>query len=77
LRKIVHGLGGERAPRLGLELARGGRYCSIFWRAPSIVYFSVYSRCFTSNDQLDLAPLIDAVAGAVLGGLRKRNWLSQ
>jgi len=53
------------------------RYCSIFWRAPSIVYFSVYSRCFHEHDQLDLATLVHAMPERFLAGFRNRNWLSQ
>src|SRR5262249_34994063 len=53
------------------------RYCSIFWRAPSIVYFSVYSRCFTSMISSISRRWYTRLPERFLAGFRKRNWLSQ
>src|SRR6267154_698342 len=53
------------------------RYCSIFWRAPSIVYFSVYSRCFTSMISSISRRWYTRLPDRFLAGFRKRNWLSQ
>jgi len=47
------------------------RYCSIFWRAPSIVYFLGVQQVLHEHDQLDLATLVHAITRAVLGGIQE------
>ena len=53
------------------------RYWSIRWRAPSMVNFSVYSRCFTSMISSTSRLLYTRLPDRFFAGLRKRNWLSQ
>src|SRR3954464_16046477 len=63
-------LGGERAPRLGLELARAAVLLDLLARPFDRVLLSV-EEMLDEHDQLDLAPLVHAIARAILGGIQE------
>src|SRR5260370_38468808 len=63
--QILHGLGGEGAPRLRFQFARTAVLLDLLARALDGVLLGV-EQVLYQHDQLDLAPLGDAVAGAVL-----------
>src|SRR5258708_36860940 len=65
--QVVHRLRGEGAPRLRLELARAAVLLDLLSRPVDGVLLRV-QEVLDQHDQLDLAPLVDTVAGAVLGG---------
>src|SRR5258708_6019170 len=58
-------LGGEGAPRLRFQFARAAVLLDLLARALDGVLLGV-EQVLDQHDQLDLAPLVDAVAGAVL-----------
>src|SRR6185503_2712990 len=62
--------GGERAARLGLELTRAAVLLDLLARAFDRVLLRV-QQMLHEHDQLDLAPLVHAIARAVLGGIEK------
>src|SRR5256714_6574703 len=68
--QIFDGLGRERAARLRLELARAAILLDLLAGALDGVLLGV-EQVLDQHDQLDLAPLVHAVAGAVLGGGQK------
>src|SRR2546426_9230609 len=63
--KVLHGLCGERSARLRLQLARAAVLLDLLARALDRVLLGV-QQVLDQHDQLDLAPLIHAVARAVL-----------
>src|SRR5881296_373793 len=63
--KVLHGLCGERSARLRLQLARASVLLDLLARALDRVLLGV-QQVLDQHDQLDLAPLIHAVARAVL-----------
>src|SRR5712664_2011074 len=68
--ELLDGFGGQRTPRFGLELARAaawldppaGAFDRVFLGGQQVLY---------EHDQLDLAPLVHAIARAVLGGIEE------
>src|SRR5260370_11701431 len=68
--QVVHRLRGEGAPRLRLELARAAVLLDLLSRPVDGVLLRV-QEVLDQHDQLDLAPLVDTVAGAVLGGAQE------
>src|SRR5258708_23913960 len=67
---VVHRLRGEGAPCLRLELARAAVLLDLLSRPVDGVLLRV-QQVLDQHDQLDLAPLVDTVAGAVLGGAQE------
>src|SRR3989442_393312 len=65
--ELLDGFGGQRTPRFGLELARATVLLDLLARALDRVFLRV-QQVFHEHDQLDLAPLVHAIARAVLGG---------
>src|SRR6266849_1865663 len=63
--QILHGLGGEGAPRFWLQVTRAAVLLDLLASALDRVLLGV-EQVLDQHDQLDLAPLVDAVAGAVL-----------
>src|SRR6266853_863758 len=68
--QVVHRLRGEGAPRLRLELARAAVLLDLLSRPVDRVLLRV-QEVLHQHDQLDLAPLVDTVTGAVLGGAQE------
>src|SRR5437764_1396546 len=68
--ELLDRLGGERAPRLGLELARAAVLLDLLTRAFDRVLLRV-EEMLDEHDQLDFAPLVHAIAGAILGGIQE------
>src|SRR5690349_15538850 len=68
--ELLDGLGGKRAPGLGLELARAAVLLDLLARAFDRVLLGV-KQMLDEHDQLDFAPLIHAVARAILGGIQE------
>src|SRR5689334_3634626 len=68
--QVFHGLGRERAARLRLELPRAAILLDLLACALDRVLLRV-EQVLDQHDQLDLAPLVHPVAGAVLGGVEK------
>src|SRR3989454_12463103 len=68
--QVFDGLGRERAPRLRLELARPAVLLDLLARAFDRVLLRV-EEMLHEHDQLDLAPLVHAVARAVLGWIEE------
>src|SRR5437764_15181107 len=68
--QIFDGLGRERAARLRLELARPAKLLDLLAGALDRVLLRV-EQVLDQHDQLDLAPLVHPVAGAVLGGVQE------
>src|SRR5690242_18744295 len=68
--QVVHGFGRERAPCLRLELTRAAVLLDLLARAVDRVLLRV-QEVLHEHDQLDLAPLVHAVARAVLGGAQE------
>src|SRR6266513_1761285 len=68
--QVFHRLGGERAPGLGLELPRAPVLLDLLARAFDRVLLGV-QQVLHEHDELDLAPLVHAIAGAVLGGIQE------
>src|SRR5207245_10533003 len=60
----------ERASRLGLELTRSPVLLDLLARAIDRVLLGV-QEVLHEHDQLDLAPLVDTIPGAVLRGLEE------
>src|SRR5213592_3100218 len=63
--QVLDRLRSERAPRLGLELARAPVLLDLLTRALDRVLLRV-QEVLHEHDQLDFAPLVDPVPGAVL-----------
>src|SRR2546427_10542045 len=68
--QILHGLRGERPARLRLQLARATVLLDLLACALDRVLLRV-QQVLHQHDQLDLAPLIHAVARAVLCGVQE------
>src|SRR5881396_3591824 len=68
--QVFHRLRGERAPGFGLQLARATILLDLLARAFDRVFLRV-QEVLHEHDQLDLAPLIDAIARAILGGIQE------
>src|SRR5438309_10124357 len=68
--QVFDRLGRERTPCLRLELTRATILLDLLASALDGVLFRV-EQVLDQHDQLDLAPLVHAVAGAVLGGVQK------
>src|SRR2546423_11457816 len=68
--QIFDGLGRERAARLRLELARAAILLDLLARALDGVLLRV-EQVLDQHDQLDLAPLVHTVSGAILGGVQE------
>src|SRR2546425_1193251 len=68
--QVAHRLGRQRAPGLRLQLAAAAVLLDLLPRALDGVLLRV-QQVLHEHDQLDLAPLVDTVAGAVLGGVQK------
>src|SRR5437016_6506119 len=68
--QVFDRLGRERAPCLRLELTRATILLDLLASALDGVLLRV-EQVLDQHDQLDLAPLVHAVAGAVLGGVQK------
>src|SRR2546429_3395419 len=68
--QVFDGLGRERAARLRLELARTAILLDLLAGALDGVLLRV-EQMLDQHDQLDLAPLVHPVAGAVLGGVQE------
>src|SRR6266705_7227343 len=68
--QVLHGLGRERAPRLRLEVARAAVLLDLLARPFDRVLLRV-EEMLHEHDQLDLAPLVDTVPRAVLGGVQE------
>src|SRR5256885_16501911 len=68
--QVLDGLGRERAARLRVELARAAILLDLLAGALDGVLLGV-EQVLDQHDQLDLAPLVHAVAGAVLGGVQE------
>src|SRR5438128_5318719 len=68
--QVLHGLGGERAPRFRLELARPAILLDLLARPFDRVLLRVEEMLY-EHDQLDLAPLVHSIARAVLGRIEK------
>src|SRR5437899_12150432 len=60
----------ERASRLGLELTRSPVLLDLLTRAIDRVLLGV-QQVLHEDDQLDLAPLVDTITGAVLRGIEE------
>src|SRR5438034_10863544 len=68
--ELLDGFGGQRTPRFGLELARAPVLVDFLARALDRVFLRV-QQVFHEHDQLDLTPLVHAIARAILGGIEK------
>src|SRR6185436_1854990 len=68
--ELLDRFGGERAPGLGLELPRAPVLLDLLPRPFDRVLLRV-QQVFHEHDQLDLAPLVHAIARAILGGIEK------
>src|SRR5574341_48644 len=68
--ELLDGFGGQRAPRFGFELAGTPILFDFLARAFDRVLLRV-EQVFDEHDQLDLAPLVHAIARAVLGGIQE------
>src|SRR3989442_3144005 len=68
--ELLDRFGGEGAPRFGLELARAAILLDLLPRAFDRVFLGV-QQMLDEHDQLDLAPLVDTIARAVLGGIQE------
>src|SRR5258708_2516272 len=68
--QVVHRLRGEGAPRLRVERGGAGVRVDLLSRPVDGVLLRV-QEVLDQHDQLDLAPLVDTVAGTVLGGAQE------
>src|SRR5258708_2626483 len=68
--QLLHGFGGERAARLGLQLSRAAILLDLLARALDRVLLRV-EEVLHQHDQLDLPTLVDAVPGSVLGRIQE------
>src|SRR2546426_300532 len=68
--ELLDGFGGQRTPRFGLELAGAPILLDLLARAFDRVFLGV-QQVLHEHDQLDLAPLVHAIARAVLGGIEE------
>src|SRR2546426_1281208 len=68
--ELLDGFGGQRTPRFGLELAGATVLLDLLARAFDRVFLGV-QQVLHEHDQLDLAPLVHAIARAVLGGIEE------
>src|SRR5256885_11189106 len=68
--QVLDGRGREGAARLRLELARAAILLDLLAGALDGVLLGV-EQVLDQHDQLDLAPLVHAVAGAILGGVEE------
>src|SRR5437867_1313060 len=68
--ELLDGFRRQRAPCFGLELARAAVLLDFLARAFDRVLLGV-QQVLHEHDQLDLAPLVHAIAGAVLGGIQE------
>src|SRR5437763_7547739 len=68
--QVFDGLGRERAARLRFELARTAILLDLLAGALDGVLLRV-EQVLDQHDQLDLAPLVHPVTGAVLGGVQE------
>src|SRR5688572_23607479 len=68
--QLLDGFRRERAPGFRLELTRATVLFDLLARPFDRVLLRV-EQVFDEHDQLDLAPLIHAIAGAILGGIQK------
>src|SRR6266704_1668976 len=68
--QVLHRLGRERAPRLRLELPAAAVLLDLLARPFDRVLLRV-EEMLHEHDQLDLAPLVDTVPRAVLGGVQE------
>src|SRR5260370_22026693 len=63
--QILHGLGGEGAPRFRLQFARAAVFLDLLPRAPHRVLLGI-EPVLDPHHQLALPPLVDAPAAAAL-----------
>src|ERR1041385_9112860 len=68
--QVLDRLRRERASRLGLELTRSPVLLDLLTRAVDRVLLGV-QEVLHEHDQLDLAPLVDTISGAVLRGIEE------
>src|SRR5437667_135219 len=68
--QVLDRLGRQRATRLRLELPAAPILLDLLARALDRVFLRI-EQVLHQHDQLDLAPLVHAVAGAVLGGVQE------
>src|SRR5256714_4297231 len=68
--QLLHGFGRERAPGFRFQLAGATVLLDFLPRAFDRVFLGI-EQVLHEHDQLDLAPLIDAIAGAVFGRIEK------
>src|SRR5436190_22109179 len=68
--ELLDGLGGERAPGFGLQLAGAAVLLDLLPGPFDRVLLRV-QQVFHEHDQLDLAPLVHAIARAILGGIEE------
>src|SRR3989475_8284670 len=68
--ELLDGFGGQCAPCFGLELAGATVLLDLLARAFDRVFLGV-QQVLHEHDQLDLAPLVHAIARAVLGGIEE------
>src|SRR6266404_3434912 len=68
--ELLDGFRRQRPPCFGLELARAAVLLDLLARAFDRVLLGV-EQVFHEHDQLDLAPLVHTIAGAVLGGIQE------
>src|SRR3982074_1942142 len=68
--ELLDGFGGQRAPRFGLQLAGATILLDLLARALDRVFLGV-QEMLHQHDELDLAPLVHAIARAVLGGIEE------
>src|SRR6266545_1823560 len=68
--QLLHRLGRQGAARFGLQLPRPAILLDLLSCALDRVLLGV-QQVFHQHDQLDFAPLVHAVAGAVLGGVQE------
>src|SRR5690242_15039021 len=68
--ELLDGFGGEGAPRLRLELTGAAVLLDLLARAFDRVFLGV-QQMLDEHDQLDLAPLIHTISGAVLGRIQE------
>src|SRR5438876_1343034 len=68
--ELLDGFGGQRTPRFGLELAGAAILLDLLARAFDRVFLGV-QQVLHEHDQLDLAPLVHAIARAVFGRIEE------
>src|SRR5467141_322328 len=68
--ELLDGFGGQRTARFGLELAGATVLLDLLARAFDRVFLGV-QQVLKKHDKLDLAPLVHAIARAVLGRIEE------